>query len=170
MPAILDPLLDVRNFEERIGALEQRPKVVEPLYMESLPGAPLVFQWYSPTTSATFVTAWETYCPRVMLPSLAVVHSVTDGGASGEHRIVMTAGANIATSSTQAYATGSARFQSLGWIHGLPRWTDDLVRIELQHRRTAGAGILYTGRPVFVQIDSRACTVAGAWYLTVWLP
>lgn len=171
---IFEPFVERGYFDpsDTIAAIECRPKVVDPIHMPSLPSIALVFQWYAQTVSAVFATAWFAYCPRVVLPSLAVVHAVTNGGtADGEHQVKVTAGANIATSAVQAYASGSARYQSLGWTHQLPRWTDDILLVELQHRRTAGAGTIYTGRPVFVQIDPHGCTVAGAWYPgSPWLP
>lgn len=172
---VLDPLLvdPLDELARRISALEQRPKVVPPIFMPSVPdpAAAVSSIWYVTTTGAGFTTAWRSTAPILAQRALAVVHAVTDSGASGEHRVVITNSDGSATSTVKTYAAGSARFQVLGWLLPLTEWSGGDFTVELQHRKTAGANTLATGRPVIVQLESQACAAGGGvWYETVWLP
>lgn len=166
-------LLDwpVDDLPARVTSREQQPKVVDPVFLPTFPLYALTGGNWDTTFSAVagFVAAWRSWVPQVALPGLAAKASYSlTGSATGEVRVQITRGAEVATSSTLSVVVGSQ--SNLGWLHGLDLWAAGIATVEFQARMSGGVGSFVFGRPSMSLIDRRACTVAGAWRAGVWLP
>lgn len=153
----------------RVASYESRPKVTAPASYERLRrvGTPSPFgDFYAITTSATFETLFTVTGPRIVAPALFASLRYTNSGADGEVQVVVTAPDGTSTSS--AFSAVGADYAALGWLHGLLVWGDDPVRVDVQARRTAGAGAFYVQMLATGWYDTKWATVAGQWFPAVW--
>lgn len=173
--AVLDPFAydsTLADLTRRVEWLEGEPKVYDPIILQPRRvGTPSPYNdFYAVTTSATFETLFTTVVPVVALPGLYCSVLMTDSGATGEVRVVLTNGSGTVTSVVHSYPAGGNQ-NTLAWLHGLPTWTGGAVTVNVQGRRASGAGGFYCNRPSlgFVNVQTLR-SAGGVWYAGVWLP
>lgn len=162
--------------ERRTSGLEQRPRVMAPRASMVRPvAAGFGGFWNMAITGAAFAAAYRAEFEEVSHQALFVrlTGLVTDVGTTGEIRVSATLAGNPAVySAVNAIGSGGVQIPALGWIHNLALSPagGQLLTIDVEARRTGGAGNLYVFMPVIMQIDPQASSAAGTWYPSGWLP
>lgn len=159
----------------RLGALEARLQAIEPRPLKVVPPAGVLAPpnaWAQNVTSGTFTAIWRASMPVLSHPACMVRGAVVlPVGTTGEMQAVLTAPSGTATSTVRPLASGYADTDALGWQHGLALWDAGDCTLELQVRRSGGAGNITVFFFTMALIDPRGCTAGGGtWYPGGWMP
>lgn len=110
------------------------------------------------TTSASFLTIWQSSFMQLSADAVSVEFAVSAPvGTNAEVRLFWTGGA--LASAVQSY-TGTGSFQSFAW-NWRPGWEANIgtfapIELNLQVRRTAGAGVVDVARPTQILLAPSA--------------
>lgn len=157
MDGLLTPsspaLAEQRAVEQRLHALELTRRVYSQYVMKfgPAPGSAAYFGSFSgrSTSSASFVTLWQTYLPTVPYPAIAFAsYCLAAVGDSAEVRLVVTDGLGSSTSPVGSIS-GNALYQFIGidWLHSRELWRG-AATVELQARRSGGSSADITIAPI----------------------